>query len=228
MISGANISITNGDGNLQYTHNANSIIWYKYDTIPSYTAYYKPDGISLYRGDYSAQMDIIPEKITIASGATKQFEANATTIYTVGNVRAAGNLTVGGSTDISQGVTLISTTSEEVTTNASVAGTYVINYNGGVSGNAVHYWSAITSNVTVNITNINSADGLTTTFALIINQGASPFVANVLQIGGVAQTIKWQGGTAPKGNANKLDIQSFTIMRIAGTWITAGDLSTYG
>jgi len=146
----------------------------------------------------------------------------------VGSVNTTSNLTVGGSVDISQGVTLIGTTTEEITSNASVSGTYTINYNGGVSGNAVHYWNAITSNVTVNITNMNTANNLSTTFSILINQGATPYVANVLQVGGVAQTIKWLGATTGTGTANNVNVQSFTLLRYAGSWIVLSSITPYG
>ena len=52
------------------------------------------------------------------------------------------------------------------------------------------------------------------TLAMIVPNGATPYFTNGLQIDGVTQTVKWQGGTAPTaGNANAIDVYSFTIFR---------------
>jgi hypothetical protein len=63
----------------------------------------------------------------------------------------------------------------------------------------------------------------------MLNQGATAYIPSALQIGGVAQTIKWQGGSAPTGNANKLDAVAFTIFRTAASAYTiTGQLVSYG
>jgi len=135
MISGANISITGDDGNLQYTHIPSGITWNKYDTSPSYTGYYRPDSIGLYRGDYSSLMDIAPENIKISSLGSTKFEANATTIYTVGNVRA-GNMFLSASGSITFADGTVQTTAASYS-NVQVA-TYLPTYTGTVGASLVN------------------------------------------------------------------------------------------
>jgi hypothetical protein len=62
----------------------------------------------------------------------------------------------------------------------------------------------------------------------VISQGGTAYIPNALQIAGVAQTINWQGGSAPSGNANKKDIVSFSILNSAGTYIVLGQLVSFG
>jgi hypothetical protein len=50
-------------------------------------------------------------------------------------------------------------------------------------------------------------------------QGANAYIPNAVQIGGAAQTVKWLGSaSAPTGNANKVDIVSFTLVRVGSAW----------
>ena len=55
------------------------------------------------------------------------------------------------------------------------------------------------------------------TITLIIEQGATAFIASAIQIGGVAQTIAWQGGIVPSGTDNGVDIISFSILNTGTT-----------
>ena len=62
------------------------------------------------------------------------------------------------------------------------------------------------------------------TSIVIINQGATPYEVTAVQIGGVAQTINWQGGSQPTGNANGIDSFSFTILNDGGTYVVLGQM----
>ena len=55
-------------------------------------------------------------------------------------------------------------------------------------------------------------------------QGATPYEVTAVQIGGVAQTINWQGGTPPTGNANGIDSFSFTVLNDSGTYVVLGQM----
>jgi hypothetical protein len=64
---------------------------------------------------------------------------------------------------------------------------------------------------------------------LIISQGATPYISNIVQIDGVAQTIKWLGAYTPSGAANKIDIISFSLIRTGSAWTVLGQASiNYG
>jgi hypothetical protein len=85
------------------------------------------------------------------------------------------------------------------------------------------------ANITVNYTNIPTTTGQIISTALVITQGATAYIPSAVTINTVSQTIKWQGGSPPTGNANKTDIVSFTFICNGTTTPTViGSLSTYG
>ena len=95
--------------------------------------------------------------------------------------------------------------------------------------NRVFVHSTVSANFTANLTNLNLTSGNSTVVTLLINQGATAYIANALQIGGVSQTINWQGSTsAPSGNANKKDAMAFSIFNVSGTYTVLGQLVSFG
>ena len=68
----------------------------------------------------------------------------------------------------------------------------------------------------------------TISVALILNQGATPYIPNAVQINGGAQSIDWEDASAPTGNANQTDVVVFTLVRTGGSWSVLGSLTTYG
>ena len=93
-------------------------------------------------------------------------------------------------------------------------------------------WShaSISANFTANFTNVPTTVNRTIVVSLILLQGATPYIPNAVQIDGAAQSINWQGGSAPTGGANKKEIVSFTLIRSeAGpAWTVLGSLTSYG
>jgi hypothetical protein len=60
-------------------------------------------------------------------------------------------------------------------------------------------------------------------------QTNTAYMPTVLTIAGAAQTIRWQGGVVPTGNANRLDVVAFTILRTgASTYVVTGQMVSYG
>jgi hypothetical protein len=95
--------------------------------------------------------------------------------------------------------------------------------------NKVFVHSSISADFTANLTNLNLAAGTATNITLVLNQDATAYICNALQIGGVAQTINWQGSSsAPTGNSNKKDVMSFSILNVAGTYTVLGQLVSFG
>lgn len=88
--------------------------------------------------------------------------------------------------------------------------------------------SSISANFTANFTNTNIPANNATAFTLVLNQGGTAYVPTAVQVGGQAQTVNWQGGTQPGGNANKKDVVSFSVINNNGTWITLGQLTSFG
>jgi hypothetical protein len=141
------------------------------------------------------------------------------TLSTV-NVSAANlyvtNLTVPGPSKIQQVYELMSI--QPVNT----FGTVNVNV---LSGAAYYYTSNATGNWTYNFIGNGSTPlssvldvGRSATIAIAATQGTTAFYLSAIQIDGVSQTAKWQGGTAPtSGDASSTDIYTFTIVKTAAT-----------
>jgi hypothetical protein len=96
------------------------------------------------------------------------------------------------------------------------------------STGAIWYHSNVTSSFTANFSNIPTVNNRAIVVTVVILQGATAYAPSAIQINGVAQSINWLNTTAPSGNANKIDVISFTLLRISNSWLATGSLSTYG
>ena len=115
-------------------------------------------------------------------------------------------------------------TTEILTTITGATGTVVFNYNSGPIFNV----TAPASNWTANITNVPTTDNRVSNTAIIITQGATPYIPNVIQIAGVTQTIKWIDGNPPTGYANQTDVITLSMLRVGGIWTVLGSYINYG
>jgi hypothetical protein len=88
----------------------------------------------------------------------------------------------------------------------------------------IHYLTTPAGDITANFTNLGLTAEYATNLTVIINQGATPYEVTAVQIGGAAQTIEWQGGLAPTGNANGIDSFSFTILNDGGSFVVLGQM----
>ena len=154
---------------------------------------------------------------SLASGANANTAAYLTT-YT-GNINA-GNLTVTGTTNVAPiSEKFVSNTNPALQANVSIDFTQT----------AIVYVSGATGNITANVQNFSIPSGTISCVTVWMSQGATPYIANLIQINNTVRTIKWQNsGAAPEGNANKEDVISFTILNNSGTYTVLGQLSTFG
>jgi hypothetical protein len=106
----------------------------------------------------------------------------------------------------------------------------------GATGTVAHDWSSgsifnhssITANFTCNVTNLTPVTNKAYTITLMLIQGGTGYYASALQIGGVGQTINWQGGTTPTPTANKKEIESFTMYYNGSAWTIYGQYTSFG
>jgi hypothetical protein len=95
--------------------------------------------------------------------------------------------------------------------------------------NRLFYHTSISANFTANFTNLNLSAGRSTSISLVLVQGATARMVTAVQIGGVAQTITWQGSaSAPAGNANRTDAVTFSILNVSGTYTVLGMMTSFG
>lgn len=134
-----------------------------------------------------------------------------------------------GSGDVTQtGVQTLTnktlTSPRETTTVSATAATGTVQFDVATQAD-LFYTTNASANFTLNVrgnagTTLNSlmAVGATQTIVFRNTNGATAFYLTALTIDGAAQTVRWQGGTAPAaGNANSTDVYSFVITKTAAT-----------
>jgi len=116
---------------------------------------------------------------------------------------------------------------EKVTISATAA-TGTINYDLATQS-VLYYTSNATGNWTLNIrgnssTTLNSmmATGQSMTLAFLATQGSTAYYNSAVTIDGSSVTPKWFGGSAPSaGNANGIDVYTYTIIKTGSAAFTA-------
>ena len=105
-----------------------------------------------------------------------------------------------------------------------------------LSGSHMYHTSNAAGNFTLNVrgnvsTTLDSllSVGQTTSVVFSATQGSTAYYLTALTIDGNAQTVKWQGGTAPTaGNASSIDVYSFAITKTASaTFMVLGSLTKF-
>jgi hypothetical protein len=115
----------------------------------------------------------------------------------------------------------------EAVTVSATAATGTINYD-LTTQSVVYYTTNASGNWTVNFrassgTSLNTAlaVGESVTAAFLVTQGSTAYYNNVIQVDGVSVTPKWQNGNTPiSGNANGIDVYSYTIIKTASATFT--------
>ena len=182
------------------------------------------------------------------SGVFADLTSKPTTLAGYGITDAltsGGNITLGGDLDVG-GNSIVSSSNGSI--NIAPNGTGVIALSGkvrfaegteekfatltGSTGVVAHdcdngnvfYHTGASGDITANFTNLGLTAEYGTNLTVIINQGATPYEVTAVQIGGAAQTINWQGGSAPTGTANGIDAFSFTILNDGGSYVVLGQM----
>ena len=139
------------------------------------------------------------------------------------------NSPIGSSTPASGAFTSLSATGTtsiyEAIEKASISGsalTGTVNYN-FLDGAVVYYTANASANWTLNVrgdgsTTLNSVMATNDSASIVVmaTQGSTAYYQSAMTIDGSSVTPKWAGGTAPTaGNANSVDIYTFTIIKTA-------------
>ena len=132
-----------------------------------------------------------------------------------GNPTLSGNVSITGRLDLED----IRETVNDITITANLA---TLDYS---TGTIFYINTAPSANFTVNITNAPTDNGKAITIVVVVTQGATGYIPNVLQVAGSAQTIKWLSGSAPTATSSvgKLDIFNFTLIRRSSAWTVLGN-----
>ena len=136
------------------------------------------------------------------------------------NLTVSGTITASSKTTFNADVQFNTGVEEKFATLTGSTGTVTHNCDNG----QVFYHTGASGDITANFTNLGLTAEYGTNVTVIINQGATPYEVTAVQIGGAAQTINWQGGVAPTGNANGIDSFNFTILNDGGTYVVLGQM----
>jgi hypothetical protein len=112
----------------------------------------------------------------------------------------------------------------------------VVNPKTGASSTVVHDWltgaifyhTSIAGNFTCNLTNVPTTAYRSYVVILILDQGATPYYASAIQINGVPQTMKWPNAFITPVNANRVEVQAFTLYYTGATWIVLSQITSFG
>jgi hypothetical protein len=167
---------------------------------------------------------------TITAGTSAQYYRGDKTFQTLdaaavglGNVTNESKATMFTDPTFTGFTTLEETT--EVTSDLTGA-TGVVAHD--LSNGAVFDHTSLAADFTANFTNVPTTASRTISVALILTQGATAYMPTAVQIDGAAQTIQWQGGSAPTGTASGTDIVSVTLIRSSGgAWKVIGSATSY-
>ena len=97
------------------------------------------------------------------------------------------------------------------------------------SNGHIFYHDGLSSNFSVNLTNLDMDIGIAANITLVIDQGSSAYKPSSISVnGGSSLTINWEGGSSPSGNSNKIDVFSFSILRNSSTYIVLGQMVSFG
>lgn len=123
------------------------------------------------------------------------------------------------------GLSVMNEITEILSSITGATGTVVHDFDNG----GIFYHSSIAANFTANFTNVPTDNNRGMAMVLILNQGATGYYPSAVQINGVSETLRWANNTTPtpSSGAGRIDIASFTLIRVGGNWIVAGNYTNY-
>lgn len=137
-----------------------------------------------------------------------------------------GTQTFSGSSSV---LAMVLNDAAETVTVSAIAATGTINYD-VTTQSVLFYTSNASANWTVNLrassgTSLNTALGVgqSVTVAFLVTQGSTAYFNNSVQVDGTTSgvTTRWQGGSAPAtGNANSVDVYTYTVIKTANATFT--------
>ena len=164
--------------------------------------------------------------VAISPSGTGSVTIASATAGTLNNMVIGGSTAAAGTfTDLTATGT---TTLAEITEVLVPIGSYGTSQSSAFSNGGVFYLTGMTGNFTFNYTGVPTTTARTITLTLILGQGGTAYIPTTLQINGAGVAINYAGGITPSGRANKIDVASFFIYNVSGTFVAVGALSSYG
>ena len=176
---------------------------------------------SVFADDSTLLVDGVNGTIPAAnlSGALPALDASALTSIDAANITGSLSGVAVSTADIT-GYGVFTGTEESFATLTGATGTVAHDCDNG----HIFYHTTPAADWTANFTNLGLTAEYATTLSIVIDQGATAYIPSAVEIGGVAQTLLWQGGSAPSGTADGTDVVAFSILNDGGTYIVMGQL----
>jgi hypothetical protein len=176
---------------------------------------------SVFADDSTLLVDAINGAIPAAnlSGALPALDASAVTNVSAANITGSLSGVAVSTADIT-GYGTFTGTQEAFDTLTGSTGTVTHDCDNG----HIFYHTGAAADWTANFTNLGLTAEHATTLSIVIDQGATAYIPTAVEIGGVAQTLLWQGGSAPSGTADGTDVVAFSILNDGGTYVVMGQL----
>jgi hypothetical protein len=95
---------------------------------------------------------------------------------------------------------------------------------------SILYVTGATSNISVDVINVPTNNNKGVGLTVMIEQGLTPYLVDSLQINSDDEgevSIMWFGGSIPDGNATSIDVISFSMIKVNGSWKVFGQLTTF-
>ena len=90
----------------------------------------------------------------------------------------------------------------------------------------IYYWSGLTGNIDLTISNVPTMNNQHYTLVFYLNQGDTGYYINSLTVNSTNVTIKFPSATAPTPTANVLTIQTFRLYYNA-TWTAVSEFTNF-
>jgi hypothetical protein len=176
---------------------------------------------SVFADDSTLLVDGVNGTIPAAnlSGALPALDASALTNIDAANITGSLSGVAVSTADIT-GYGVFTGTEEAFATLTGATGTVVHDCDNG----HIFYHTTPAADWTANFTNLGLTAEHATTLSIVIAQGVTAYIPSAVEIGGVAQTLLWQGGSAPTGTADGTDVVAFSILNDGGTYVVMGQL----
>ena len=176
---------------------------------------------SVFADDSTLLVDGVNGTIPAAnlSGALPALDASALTNIDAANITGSLSGVAVSTADIT-GYGVFTGTEEAFATLTGATGTVAHDCDNG----HIFYHTTPAADWTANFTNLGLTAEHATTLSIVISQGATAYIPTAVQIGGVAQTLLWQGGSQPSGTADGTDVVAFSILNDGGTYVVMGQL----
>ena len=137
-----------------------------------------------------------------------------------GNVTFSGSPVFTGSPSFTGGVR-IQELLEDIVDTTHTSNAIPIDYS---LGNVFFLTNSLSANATVNMTNVPTTDGRVFTINILVTQGSTGYIPNVLNVNGSSTTIRWAAGITPTPTSSngKIDVFTFTVYRRGGAFVVFG------